>query len=610
MCGIIGYVGPRPAAPLLVEGLRHLEYRGYDSAGIATIEENSLKVVRRAGKIQALIAALGESDMYGQIGIGHSRWATHGKPTDSNAHPHLDCRKTIAVIHNGIIENYLPFKERLQAEGHHFSSQTDTEILAHLFERFYRGDLEEAVRLGLQGIKGAFAIAVIAADSPEEIIVAKTASPLVIGLGNGETFLSSDVPALLPHTRRMIFLHDGEMARLRKDSLKITDLAGKEIERQPVHIDWDPLTAQKGGFKHFMLKEIHEQAQTVSETIGGCSSWDNDRLRLDEFNLTEQQIKEIDNIYLVACGTSFHAGMIAKQLWEDFLPLPIGVEIGSEFRYGNSYIDEHTLVVAISQSGETADTLAGIKRAKEKRATVIAITNIVGSALERMSDGIVRTFSGPEIGVAATKTFTAQLAALTLLGLYLAQRRGSISLQEVRHQLTALSKIPSLIAQLLDREEEIVSIAEKFYNASDFLYLARGLLYPVALEGALKLKEISYIHAEGYPAGEMKHGPIALIDEQMPVVFLLSQQTAYDKVLANIEEVKARKGKIIIFTDTGDDHQLHRLAEDIFSLPSGERVTLPIRHTVPLQLLAYHIAILRGTDVDQPRNLAKTVTVE
>ncbi|MCI2426239.1 glutamine--fructose-6-phosphate transaminase (isomerizing) [Candidatus Acetothermia bacterium] len=610
MCGIIGYVGARPAVPLLIEGLRRLEYRGYDSAGIATIEGNSLKVARRAGKLQALITALGESDMCGQIGIGHSRWATHGEPIDRNAHPHLDCRKRIAVIHNGIIENYLSFKESLQAEGHRFSSQTDTEILAHLVERFYRGDLEEAVRLGLQGIKGAFAIAVIAADSPEEIIVAKSASPLVIGLGNGEIFFSSDVPALLPHTRQMIFLHDGEMARLRKDSLKITDLTGKEIERQPIHIDWDPLTAQKEGFKHFMRKEIHEQPQAVSATISGCSSWDNYHLHLKEFNLTEQQINEITNIYLIACGTSLHAGMVAKQLWEDFLPLRIGVEIGSEFRYGNSYIDEDTLVIAISQSGETADTLAGVQRAKEKKATVIAITNIVGSALERISDGIIRTFSGPEIGVAATKTFTTQLTALALLGLYLAQRRGSISPQEVRHQLTVLSQIPALITQLLDREKEIVAIAEKFYHASDFLYLARGLLYPIALEGALKLKEISYIHAEGYPAGEMKHGPIALIDEKMPVVFLLSRHTAYDKVLANIQEVKARKGKVIIFTEREEDHQLNRLAEDIFLLPTSERVALPILHTVPLQLLAYHIASLRGTDVDQPRNLAKTVTVE
>jgi glucosamine--fructose-6-phosphate aminotransferase (isomerizing) len=610
MCGIIGYVGSRPAVPLLIEGLRRLEYRGYDSAGIATIEGNALKVVRRAGKIQALITALGESEMCGQIGIGHSRWATHGEPIDSNAHPHLDCQKKIAVIHNGIIENYHSFKANLQAEGHCFSSQTDTEILPHLFEHFYQGDLEEAVRLGLQGIKGAFAIAVIAADSPEEIVVAKTASPLVIGIGENEIFLSSDIPALLPYTRQMIFLHDGEIACLRKNSLKITDLTGNEIDRQPVHINWDPLTAQKEGFKHFMRKEIHEQTKAVSETISGCAVWDNNHLRLDQVNLTEQQIKEIGNIYFVACGTSFHAGMVAKQLWEDFLPIPIGVEIGSEFRYGNSYIDEHTLVIAISQSGETADTIAGIQRAKAKQATVIAITNIVGSALERISDGIVRTFSGPEIGVAATKTFTTQLVSLTLLGLYLAQRRGSISLQEMRDQLTELSKIPSLIVKLLGREEEIVSIAEKFYTASDFLYLARGLLFPIALEGALKLKEISYIHAEGYPVGEMKHGPIALIDEQMPVVFLLSQHTAYDKVLANIEEVKARKGKIIIFTDISDDHQIHRLTEDIFFLPDSKRVALPILHTVPLQLLAYHIAILRGTDVDQPRNLAKTVTVE
>ena len=608
MCGIVGYIGKRRAKEVLLDGLKRLEYRGYDSAGIALVEEEELVIVKRAGKIRGLEECVAANDFKATIGIGHTRWATHGRPTDENAHPHHDCRGELAVIHNGIIENYLELKEQLLNKGHRFASQTDTEVLAHLFEEHYRGDLEKAVREGLRHVKGAFAIAVISKDA-QEIVAAKTSSPLVIGLGEGENFLASDIPAILPYTRKMLFLEDGELAVLTADSVKLSKFNGERVERELQEILWDPVTAQKGGYKHFMLKEIHEQPQAVEDTIRGRYSLEEGEVFLEELNLDRSKIKRIRNIYFVACGTSYHAGLTARYLWQDWLRLPLDVELGSEFRYSNPYIDGDTLVVAISQSGETADTLAGVRKAREQKATVISIVNVVGSTLTRESDGVVYTHAGPEIGVASTKAFTAQLAALTLLGVYLGRERGELSQEQAREILSTLATAPGFLERMLRKDDRVQELARTFYDKSDFLYLGRDILHPIALEGALKLKEISYIHAEGYPAGEMKHGPIALIDEQMPVVVLATKNSVYDKVFANIEEVKARKGIVIGITDEVNK-DIERVADWIFEIPYTPEVLTPLLFVVPLQLLAYHIGVLRGTDVDQPRNLAKSVTVE
>jgi len=609
MCGIVGYVGARRAKEVLLNGLKSLEYRGYDSAGIALIEGGELLIAKRAGKIRGLEECVAANDFKATVGIGHTRWATHGRPTDENAHPHWDCKKNLAVVHNGIIENYLELKEELLKRGHKFISQTDTEVLAHLFEEHYHGSLEGAVREGLKRVKGAFAIAVISKESPREIVAAKTSSPLVIGLGKGENFLASDIPALLPYTRRMLFLGDGEMAVIRRDEVKLSTFGGQAIEREPQRIDWDPVAAQKGGYRHFMLKEIHEQPQAVEDTIRGRYSLEEGEVFLQELDLSAEQLRRLKAVYLLACGTSYHAGLTARYLWQDWLRLPIIAEIGSEFRYSNPYLDEDTLVVAISQSGETADTLAGARKARGGGATVISIVNVVGSTLTRESDGVVYTHAGPEIGVASTKAFTAQLAALTLLGVYLARRRGELSAEQARRILKTLAAVPGHIEALLGQGKEMQKLAQQFYDKTDFLYLGRDILHPIALEGALKLKEISYIHAEGYPAGEMKHGPIALIDENMPVVVLVTKNSVYDKVFANIEEVKARKGIVIAFTDEVNK-DIERIADRIFEIPFTPEVSTPLLFVVPLQLLAYHIAVLRGTDVDQPRNLAKSVTVE
>jgi len=643
MCGIIGYIGPRQVEEILLDGLKRLEYRGYDSAGIAVIEAvdtagsraGKLVIVKRAGKLHRLEQALWESGvsatqgaqhqhqhqrkLSSQVGIGHTRWATHGRPTDENAHPHHDCKKTLAVIHNGIIENYLELKEELLRRGHRFVSQTDTEVLAHLFEEHYEGDLEAAVRAGLERVRGAFAIAVISAEEPDKIVAAKTSSPLVIGLGEGEgegegeNFLASDIPALLPYTRRMIFLEDGELAVITRDGVRLSKITGERVEREPRWIDWDPVTAQKGGYKHFMLKEIHEQPQAIEDTIRGRYSLEEGEVYLHELDLPQEKLEQLKAIYFLACGTSYHAGLTARYLWQEWLRVPIAAEIGSEFRYSNPYLDEDTLVVAISQSGETADTLAGVRKARERGATVVSIVNVVGSTLTRESDGVVYTHAGPEIGVASTKAFTAQLAALTLLGVHLARRRGELTAEEARRILQGLAATPGQVEALLKQEGRIQELAREFYDKQDFLYLGRDILHPIALEGALKLKEISYIHAEGYPAGEMKHGPIALIDEQMPVVVLVTKTSVYDKVFANIEEVKARKGVVIVFTDADEpqlNQDIERIADRIFRVPPAPKAAIPILFTIPLQLLAYHIAVLRGTDVDQPRNLAKSVTVE
>jgi len=606
MCGIIGYVGCEQAAPLLFSGLKRLEYRGYDSAGIAVLESGKMTLFRKAGRVGALEKEVPQT-LTARIGIGHTRWATHGVPNEENAHPHLDCRGKIAVIHNGIIENFLDLKEKLASSGHHFRSQTDTEVLAHLIEEHYDGDLLAATAAAAREAQGAFAIAVLSEDDPERIIAARRGSPLVIGKGKTGTFACSDIPAIAGKVSQVLFLADNELAELTPQGFRVVDLAGKEVTRPLQPVAMDPFSIQKGGYKHFMLKEIHEQPRAVGETIREKINHKEGTISLPDL---DQLKTDFDHVYLVACGTAYHAALVAEYLWERVLPIPIQAVIASEFRLREMQITPRTIVVAVSQSGETLDTLMAVRRAKEKGATIIALVNSLHSAIERESDGVVYTRAGIEIGVAATKTFSAQVSALTLLGLFLAERRGTISDETMKEKLAELTLLPGQIAQILAHEDRILPLAERFHHATDFLFLARGPLYPIALEGALKLKEISYVHAEGYPAGEMKHGPIALIDEKMPVVVLLSRHIAYDKVLSNIQEVKARKGIVIALTDRPDDPRLAPLADQIFSLPEVSPLCLPILYTVPLQLLAYHIAVLRGTDVDQPRNLAKTVTVE
>ncbi len=603
MCGIIGYVGPRRAEDLLLSGLSRLEYRGYDSAGIAVLTSQGLSLIRRVGKLENLRQAVLESGISGNLGIGHTRWATHGLPTEENAHPHLDCTGKIALVHNGIIENHRALREKLLKNGHIFRSQTDTETLVHLVEENYDGDLVEAVRKALAEAHGAYAIAVIHADHPQEIVAAREGSPLVAGILPQEGFLASDVPALLPYTRTFHFLEDGEVVRIAPGKLEIWDRQGRRKEPNFRTVPWDPLSAEKMGYRHFMEKEIHEQPRAVADTLRSelATPWEEGLGKLD--------LSEIDHIYLVACGTSYHAALVAEYLWEPLLALPVAAEIASEFRYKSPAVGRNTLVVAVSQSGETIDTLMALRGAKAQGAQVVGVVNIVGSAIARESHAVLYTRAGLEIGVAATKTFTAQIAALTLLGLWLACGRGTLSANDLQELKEELSQAPRLVEKALGLGPAIEALAQKLYSFPNFLYLGRGILYPLALEGALKLKEISYIHAEGYAAGEMKHGPIALIHEGMPVVVLYSQEELPDKVLANIQEVKARRGILVVFADD-DPPELRELVDHLVLLPKASRRLLPFTFTPALQLLAYHIARLRGTDVDQPRNLAKTVTVE
>ncbi len=610
MCGIVGYVGHRPAKELLLEALKRLEYRGYDSAGIALVEGTQLFLAKRAGKVNELAETLSRRVSHATVGLGHTRWATHGPPTDSNAHPHCDCQKKIAVIHNGIIENYLPFKEELQARGHVFVSQTDSEVIAHLIEEHYDGtNLLEAVRKALQPLRGAYAIAVVATDSPDEVIVARQGSPLVLGLGQNENFAASDIPTLLSFTRKMIFLNEGELARIRCEGVELFDFQGRRITRAPQEIAWDVLTAQKQGYKHFMLKEIHEQPHALANTIQNRYELSTGRIVLSELQALTEKIQKAQMVYIVAMGTAYYAGLTAKYLWREFFRVPIAVELASEFRYSKPYLDEKTLVIAISQSGETADTLGAVREARARGASVLSIVNVVGATLTRESDATLYTHAGPEIGVASTKAFTAQLAALNLLGFFIAQSRGWLSLDETRAALESLVRGPALIEKLLQKEREIARLAQIFYEKEHFLFLGRDLLYPIALEGALKLKEISYIHAEGYAAGELKHGPIALIDAEMPTVVLVTKESVYEKVFSNIEEVKARRGIVITVTDQLNE-EIERVSDFIVEIPQSSRWLAPVLFVVPLQLFAYHIADLRGTDIDQPRNLAKSVTVE
>ena len=610
MCGIVGYIGNKRLTTVLLDGLRRLEYRGYDSAGIAVVNDGGLQVVRCAGKLRDLEESLRLNPLDGTFGIGHTRWATHGRPTEENAHPHRDCTGRLVVVHNGIIENYVELKRDLQKRGHTFKTETDTEVMAHLIEEKVRNhSLEEAVRLTLPELRGVYAISVISADSPKKIVAARNGPPLVVGLGKDEYFVASDVPAILHHTRDVFFLDDRELAVVTEQGVQIRDMEGRPVSKNVQRVTWDPIMAEKSGFKHFMLKEIYEQPRAVRDTMLGRVSQESGKIFLEEMEISPEEFRNVRRISLVACGTSWHAALVGKFLLERLVRIPVEVDIGSEFRYRDPILHPDDLVVVISQSGETADTLAAQREARAKGLKTIAICNVVGSMITRESNGVIYTHAGPEIGVASTKAFTAQLAALQLLALYLAEIRGSLALETAKEHIAQLLHLPVQIEQILGMDPLIEEVAKEYYRASDFLFLGRGVNYPIALEGALKLKEISYIHAEGYPAGEMKHGPIALIDKSLPVVALAFGDRVFEKMMANIEEVKAREGRIIAVTQEGNG-DLNKIASHVIAIPRTADLLTPILAVIPLQLLAYHIALRRGCDVDQPRNLAKSVTVE
>jgi glutamine---fructose-6-phosphate transaminase (isomerizing) len=609
MCGIIGYLGPQEAMPIILDGLKRLEYRGYDSAGMAVISDHGLAIRRSLGKLVELEKLLRQDPLPGQVGIGHTRWATHGRPSEANAHPHMV--DSVAVVHNGIIENYLEVKEQLLKEGHKFSSETDTEIVSHLIAKNLRQGMEylEAVRRTLETVRGSYALVIVNAQEPRMLVAARKESPLILGLGENEYFLASDIPAILPYTRRVIFLEDHDLVVLKDGGYQILGWDGQPVERTINHISWSPAMAEKAGYKHFMQKEIFEQPRALIDTFRGRINPDLGEVLLEEFTLSDQDLKDLRKIFLVACGTSYHAAMVGKFLIESLCRLPVEIDLGSEFRYRQPLVDSHTLLIPISQSGETADTRAGLSAGKELGARSLAIVNAVGSSIAREADAVLYTHAGPEIGVASTKAFTTQLIALYLIALYLASRLGRITRDQVRHRLTELLKLPTWVQETLDLDVEIREIARRYMEAHNFLYLGRSLHFPIALEGALKLKEISYIHAEGYAAGEMKHGPIALIDREMPVVVLATRSPVLEKIQGNIEEVAARGGRLLALTEA-DNYQVRERVESVITVPSVPLDLSPIVLVAPLQLLAYHIADLRGTDVDQPRNLAKSVTVE
>ncbi len=609
MCGIVGYIGDQNVVQVLMEGLRRLEYRGYDSAGIALVRDGALHVRRSPGKLKLLEQVLVEDPVEGLFGIGHTRWATHGRPTEENAHPHRDCTGNITLVHNGIIENYLELKERLQAEGHRFLTETDTEVIAHLVESNYDGDLEAAMLKALPQLRGIYALVALSTQEENKIVGARLGPPLVVGVGENEYFVASDIPAILHHTRDVFFLDDREMVTLTRDGVRLVNYDGQEVQREAQRINWDPIMAEKGGYKHFMLKEIYEQPVAVRDTLAGRFSLDSGQVFLDEIGIADDVLRDIRKIYLVACGTSWHASLVGKFLIEEMVRIPVEVDIGSEFRYRDPLVGEDSLTVVISQSGETADTLAALREAKAKGSATLAICNVMGSMVTREADGTLYTHAGPEIGVASTKAFTAQLVALDLLALHLGSVRGTLSNDQVRDHLQELTRIPSHMEKALLQDPAIEELSKHFSHVNDFLYLGRGINYPIALEGALKLKEISYIHAEGYPAGEMKHGPIALIDPDMPVVALAPDHPSYEKMLSNMEEAKARDA-ILLAVATEGNEEITRLADHTLFIPASDPCLTPLVLVIPLQLLAYHIALRRGCDVDQPRNLAKSVTVE
>ena len=624
MCGIVGYVGKKQVVPVILDGLRRLEYRGYDSAGIAVSGNGEQLQIRRAeGKLRNLEEAIRIKPLDGSYGIGHTRWATHGRPTEENAHPHRDCTGKIVVVHNGIVENYLSLKKKLLEEGHKFLTETDTEVIAHLIEKYlfktgngHHPTLENAVRRAVKELSGVFAIAVISVDEANKIVAARNGPPLVVGLGNDEYFVASDVPAILYHTRDIFFLADGDLAVVTPAGIELTDFDGWPIRRNVQHVTWDPIMAEKGGFKHFMLKEIYEQPRAVQETTLGRVSRDTGQIFLEEMQISEEKFRAAKKINIVACGTSWHAALAGKFMIEKLARVPVEVDYGSEWRYRDPIIDEDTITLVISQSGETADTIAAQREAKAKHSQTLAICNVVGSMITREAAGTIYTHAGPEIGVASTKAFTSQLTALYLFALFLAQVRGTLAAEQLRAAGEDLAQIPGKLENILTHDEKCEELAKRFQRVKDFLFLGRGIHYPIALEGALKLKEISYIHAEGYPAGEMKHGPNALIDENLPVVIIATRDTSdpqsmlrYEKTMSNLKEVKARSGVVIALATEGDE-EIKESADYVLYVPPAREELSPILEIVPLQLLAYHIATLRGCDVDQPRNLAKSVTVE
>jgi glucosamine--fructose-6-phosphate aminotransferase (isomerizing) len=620
MCGIVGYVGDKQVVGVILDGLKKLEYRGYDSAGIAVVDEKGHLTIRRAeGKLRNLEEAIRLNPLYGTYGIGHTRWATHGRPTEENAHPHRDCSGRVVVVHNGIIENFLPLKRKLQSEDHTFVTETDTEVIAHLIEKYLNeGEptLEASVRRTVADLRGIYALAIMSSDEPEKIVAVRQGPPIVIGLGQNEYFVASDIPAVLNHTRDVFYLGDGEIAVLTREGVTVTDFENNPVSPDVQRITWDPIAAEKGGFKHYMLKEIYEQPRAVRDTIIGRVSQTTGRVYLDEMEISEADFRQFTSIKAIACGTSLHAAMAGKYMLEELARIPVEVDYASEFRYRDPILDDKTLMIAISQSGETADTLAAVRESKEKGAKILSICNVQGSMLTRESHGTVLTHAGPEIGVASTKAFTSQMTVLYLLALHLGQQRGMLSDEESLEHVRELNGLPVKLETLLGCDDLVEKLAREFHRAQDFLYLGRGINYPIALEGALKLKEISYIHAEGYPAGEMKHGPNALIDEELPVVVICtrdetseSSRLRYEKTISNMVEVKARDGVVIAVVTEGDTEP-GEVADHVIEIPRASDLISPILSVVPLQLLAYHIGVRRGCDVDQPRNLAKSVTVE
>ncbi len=608
MCGIVGYAGQQEAAPVLMEGLTRLEYRGYDSAGVAVHDGRRIRIHRAPGKLMALRTLLADQPLAGRLGIGHTRWATHGPPSERNAHPHASGR--VVVVHNGILENHEQLRRSLEKRGRRFHSQTDTEVFAHLIdEELDQRPLEQAVARALKKVRGTYALVVLATDQPDRLVAARNASPLVLGLGRGENLVASDIPALLAHTREVVFLEDGELAVVTPERVRLRTIAGKAVRRPPRRVDWTPLMAEKGGHKHFMHKEIHEQPRSLVDTLTGRLIAGQDDVRLGDVTLKARELQRLHRLVIVACGTSWHAGLVGKFLIEQLARLPVEVDLASEFRYRQPLVGGRDLVVPISQSGETADTLAAVREAKRLGAPVLAICNVLESSIPRASDHVLYTHAGPEIGVASTKAFVTQIAALLLLAIRLGRARRKLAPERARALIDGLAAVPELLEQVLRGEDKIARIARAHAAARDFLYVARGINYPIALEGALKLKEISYIHAEGYPAGELKHGPIALIDEHIPVVAIATRNATYDKVLSNLAEIRARDGRVIALCSPRD-RRIGKLADHTISVPRTLPELEPLVNTVPLQLLAYHVADFNGTDVDQPRNLAKSVTVE
>ena len=615
MCGIVGYVGPKPVLPVLMDGLHRLEYRGYDSAGIALVRDGQLQIRRSAGKLSNLEDVLSKDPVQGDFGIGHTRWATHGRPTEENAHPHRDCKNRVVVVHNGIIENYLELKRELKAAGHRFVTETDTEVVAHLVEQESRGDgLAAAVQRALARLRGLFALVLISADDPGTIVAVRNGPPVVVGLGDGEFFVASDTPAILDHTREIVFLDDREIAVVSRNGVRFLSFDGRQVTKVPQHISWDPVMAEKAGYPHFMLKEIHEQPWAVRETVLGRTSVESGRVFLEELQIDAATFASVERIVILACGTSWHAGLVGKFLIEELARVPVEVDYSSEFRYREPIVNDRTLAIVITQSGETADTLGALREAKSRHARSIAICNVVGSMATREADGTVYTHAGPEIGVASTKAFTSQLVALHLLAIAMGQARGTLSTDAARPLLHELDQLPLRMEQALKLNDQIKKLAGALYQRRDFLYLGRGINYPIALEGALKLKEISYIHAEGYPAGEMKHGPIALIDDDLPVVALAADDVVFEKAISNIQEAKSRGGRVIVVTNASKRRAFDEIVDAskdvVLDVPDAHPLMLPLLLVIPLQLLAYHVAVRRGCDVDQPRNLAKSVTVE